>query len=315
MERWYALRLYEKAQNMFMLVSSYVNVDILSLDRFADALSSQLSGVNAAILSMPPRIEKGQQFYPNLGERHFFYNGNNTTIENTLGFHNAEDCRILRYLDDSRALDMSMDFGNMLSMLIGQDDGRTFRILQKFCSLPPDWIRDLANRFLDYFRPHKQKFVKFYYDRAGNNYGRSHESLAQKVKDAIERDATGAATGWRVQLMSLGQANITMHDEYIFMRELMIGHNTRLSQLQIDAIHCRRLKTSLEMAKTIIDSKKRIGKDKRSEKSDAPQRLVVSTNFSDTFKYMMMRPTWVSVVKRGLSAGLPTGAVDDVSVR
>ncbi len=315
MERWYALRLHEKAQNMFMLVSSYVNVDILSLDWFADALSSQLSDVNAAILSMPPRIEKGQQFYPNLGERHFFYNGNNTTVENALGFHDAEDCRILRYLDDSRALDMSMDFGNMLSMLIGQDDGRTFRILQEFCSLPPEWIRDLANRFLDYFRPHKQKVVKFYYDRAGNNYGRSHESLAQKVKDAIERDTTGAATGWHVQLMSLGQANITMNDEYIFMRELMIGHNPRLPQLQIDAIHCRRLKTSLEMAKTIIDSKKRTGKDKRSEKSDDPQRLVVSTNFSDAFKYMMMRPTWISVVKRGLGAGLPTGAVGNVSVR
>ncbi len=69
------------------------------------------------------------------------------------------------------------------------------------------------------------------------------------------------------------------------------------------------------MAKTIIDSKKRIGKDKRSEKSDDPQRLVVSTNFSDAFKYMMMRPAWVSIVKRSIDAGLPNGAVGDVSVR
>ncbi len=314
-ERWYRLRLHKKAQHMFMLVSSYVNVDILSLDWFADALSSQLSDVNAAILSMPPRIEKGQQFYPNLGERHFFYDGNKKRIEDALGFYDVEDCRILRYLDTTRALDISMDFGNMLSLLVGQDDGRTFRILQEFCSLPPEWIRDLANRFLDYFRPHKHKVIKFYYDRAGNNYGRSHESLAQKVKEAIERDATGAATGWRVQLMSLRQSNITMNDEYIFMRELMTGHNTRLPQLQIDAVHCRRLKASLEMAKTVVDSKKRIGKDKRGEKSSDPQRLLVSTNFSDAFKYMMMRPAWVSIVKRGIDAGLPSGAVGDVSVR
>lgn len=66
MERWYNLRHHEKAQSMFLIVSSYVNVDILSPQWFADALASQLSDVNAAILSMPPRIEKGQQFYPNL---------------------------------------------------------------------------------------------------------------------------------------------------------------------------------------------------------------------------------------------------------
>ncbi len=30
---------------------------------------------------------------------------------------------------------------------------------------------------------------------------------------------------------------------------------------------------------------------------------------------MMMRPAWVSIVKRSIDAGLPNGAVGDVSVR
>ena len=127
MERWYNLRHHEKAQSMFLIVSSYVNVDILSPQWFADALASQLSDVNAAILSMPPRIEKGQQFYPNLGERHFYTDGNIAAVEKALGFHDTEDCRLLRHLNPNRAIDMSMDFGNMLSMLIAQDDGRVLR--------------------------------------------------------------------------------------------------------------------------------------------------------------------------------------------
>lgn len=314
-QRWQNLRRHEKTQNMFMLVSSYVNIDILSPEWFADALASQLADVEAAILSMPPRIDRGQQFYCNLGERHFYYDGNNTAVENALGFHDAEDCRLLRHLDPNRSIDMAMDFGNMLSMIVCQDDGRIFRCLKEFYSLPPEWVREIADKFLDYFRPHKQKVIKFYYDRSGNNYGRSKQSMALQMKEAIEKDGTGAKTGWRVQLMSLGQGNIPMADEYIFMRELMSGHNPLLPELQIDAIHCRHLKAALELAKTTVDSMKRVGKDKSAEKSSDPKRLVESTNFTDAFKYALMRKTWADIVKRGITSGLPGGAVGDVSVR
>ncbi len=314
-ERWYNLRHHEKAQSMFLIVSSYVNVDILSPQWFADALASQLSDVNAAILSMPPRIEKGQQFYPNLGERHFYTDGNLAAVEDTLGFRDTEDCRLLRHLNPNRAIDMSMDFGNMLSMLIAQDDGRVLRIIKEFHSLPPEWVRDLADKFLRYFEPHAHKAVKFYYDRSGNNYRGSNQSLAVQIKEAIERDGSGRTTGWRVQLMSLGQGNIPMSDEYVFMQELMTGHNPRLPRMQIDAIHCRNLKASLELAKTTVDSKGRIGKDKSAEKSSDARRLVTSTNFSDAFKYMLMRKEWVAIVKRDLGRGLPGGIAGDVSVR
>ncbi|MEI3554415.1 MAG: hypothetical protein V8Q54_07095 [Alistipes senegalensis] len=236
-------------------------------------------------------------------------------MEKALGFHDAEDCRLLRHLNPNRAIDMSMDFGNMLSMLIAQDDGRVLRVLKEFHSLPPEWVRELADKFLHFFAPHKHKVVKFYYDRSGNNYKGSNQSMAVQIKEAIERNATGSPTGWRVQLMSLGQANIPMSDEYIFMQELMTGHNPRLPELQIDAIHCRNLKASLELAKTIVDSKGRIGKDKSAEKSSDHKRLVTSTNFSDAFKYMMMRKEWIAIVKRNLGRGLPGGTAGDVSVR
>lgn len=312
-KRWYALRMQPKAQTMFLLVSSYVNVDILTEQYFDDVLSSQLSDVNAAVLSMPPCIEKGQQFYPNLGERHFYYDGHNTDVEDALGFGDMADCTLLRHLNTTRTLDVGMDFGNMLSMVVAQDDGRTYRCIKEFYCLPPEWARQLADKFLTYFAPHKQKVVRLYYDRAGNNYQKSQQAQAQQIKEAIERDGTGARTGWRVQLMSLGQGTIPMNDEYIFMRELMTGHNPALPTLQIDAINCRSLKASLERAKTKLDQKGRVGKDKSEEKVSDPRRLVVSTNFSDAFKYLMMRKEWVAIVRR-TGGGLPSGLAGDVSL-
>lgn len=311
--RWYDLRHNKRAASMFMIVSSYVNVDILSPEWFADALSSQLSDVNAAVLSMPPRIERGERFYANLADRHFYYDGNDPSVEESLGLRDAEDSRLLRYVNPDRMLDISMDFGNMLSMLVGQEEGRAFRIVKEFYTLPPGWVRDLADRFLRFFAPHRHKHVRFYYDRAGNSYAKSNQSIAKQVKEAIERTAQGTPTGWRVELMSLGQATIPMSDEYAFMRELMTGHNPRLPELLIDALHCRSLKASLEQAKTIVDSKGRVGKDKSAEKSTDPRRLVTSTNLSDAFKYMLMRKGWVAVVKRN-TGRLPSGTVGEVSV-
>ncbi len=312
-ERWYELRKQKRAQKAFFLVSSYVNVDILSLEWFEDALASQLSDVNAAILSMPPKVETQSQFYPNLGDRHFYYDGNIASIEVELGFTDAVNCTLLKYLDMDKYLEMSMDFGNMLSLIVAQDDGRYLRALKTFHCLPPEWIRQLADKFLTYFKPHRQKYIKFYYDRSGNNYHRSGDSFAQKIKAAIERDANDQPTGWTVELMSLGQGDITMEDEYIVCRDVMIEHNPTLPRLRIDALNCRTLKLSLENAKTIIDSKKRVGKDKRSEKSTDPKKLLESTNFTDAFKYLIMREEWIEIVKIGYSS-IDLGSVADVSV-
>jgi hypothetical protein len=206
-----------------------------------------------------------------------------------------------------------MDFGNMLSMVVGQEDGRVFRCLKEFYCLPPEWVRRLADKFLSYYAPHKQNTINLYYDRAGNNYQKSHQSMAMQLKEALEKDGAGARTGWRVTLMSLGQGNITMNDEYVFMREVMSGHNHRLPDIRIDAINCRILKAALERAKTKLDSKGRVGKDKSDEKSADPRRLLASTNPTDAFKYLTMRKAWVAIVKRS-RGGLPGGGAGDVGV-
>lgn len=294
---WYELRKLPKARTVFLLASSYVNVDILSLEWFEDAMATQLSDVKAAILSMPPRLEAGMRFYANLGERHFYDDGNILSIQNSFGLRETENCTVLRHLNPKRALDAGMDFGNMNSMVVAQDDGHTLRCLKTFYVLPPAFLRELADAFLAYFAQHEEKTLNLYYDRAGNNYRKQKEDLASKIKAAIEKDGAGRSTGWTVVLKSKFQGNIAQADEYVFMQELLSGRNKRLPAIRIDSYNCRPLKASLEGARTRKTDKGIIAKDKRSEKL-APERLPMeSTNMSDAFKYLTMRKAWIAAAR------------------
>ena len=96
--------------------------------------------------------------------------------------------------------------------------------------------------------------------------------------------------------MSIGQGNIGQGDEYIFMQELLAGHNKYLPQVLIDAYQCKPLKASLENARTRV-SKGKICKDKRSEHLPVAELPMRSTKPSDSFKYLMMTPPLIQIVK------------------
>ena len=68
-----------------------------------------------------------------------------------------------------------------------------------------------------------------------NNYKRVSTDMASQIKKAIETDAEGRRTGWTVQLMSLGQGNISSNLEYRFFMDLLPGNLARqLYTLLID---------------------------------------------------------------------------------
>lgn len=89
-------------------------------------------------------------------------------------------------------------------------------------------------------------------------------------------------------------------EEYGFMQELMKGENGQLPRLLVDAVNCREMVSSVEKAPAGIRYKgetKVVFKIKKSEKL-APKKLpMFSTNFSDAFKYLMMRRNWRRIVR------------------
>lgn len=291
----------------YYVASSYINIDILRPEYFEDEFTSGLSDAITAILSSKPRMSAGNKFYASLGSQHFYTDGTSQRYADFFGIRDNEDCRILRFLRSEDAIEAGIDFGNMISMTFGQEQGKIYRILKTIYTLPPEWLREAANNFLEYFKPHKNKTLRLYYDRAGNQYQKVKQDHAGKLKNFIEKDAKGHSTGWRVELMCRNQGTIYTWDEYDFMVELLSDKNPKMPKLLIDAYHARSLKYSLEAAPTKIveyKGKKRISKDKKSERLPIEKLPYESTNFSDSFKYLMCRPKYLAFVKRTTGSGL-----------
>jgi len=295
-ERWIATRIRKEAHTFFYIASSYVNADILTPEWFQEAYDSDFSDTQTAILSMKPKLESGEMFYANLQSHHFYHDGNDPIWSNRFGLADKEDCRILKYLNRDKPVDAAADFGNMNSLTMAQQGPKYYRSLKFFYALSPEWIRDLADKFITYMKPHKRKVLNLYYDRAGNNLKKAGQDLATQLKKAIEYDKDQKPTGWKVILMSEGQGNIGVNEEYNFMHELFSETNRKLPKVKIDFYNCKPVRCSLEMAPAKKNTKGQMVKDKSSENLPFHRLPLESTNPSDSFKYLMMRKNWRRLV-------------------
>ena len=296
MERWQ--KRWEKTRrgvSFFFISSSYVNADILGEEWFRDEFAEGLEGAACNILSVIPKLEAAQMFYCNLSAANFYDDGflNEAIERHPFGWE--QDASVLRYLDPARPIEAGMDAGNMLSMVFAQQAGRTMRILKELYTLPPQSVRDLADKFLKYFKPHRRKVLKLYYDRSMNNYKRVNTDMATQIKKAIETDGEGRRTGWRVQLMSVGQGNISSNLEYRFFQELLPGRlEAHLYRLLIDQHNCPCLKAEMEVTRTKAKVDERsntttIVKEKAGDKLPVHRLPKESTNLTDALKYLILR--------------------------
>ena len=299
-ERWEDLR---RGTTLFMVASTLINADVLGNEFFDEEIAAGLEGVDTNLLSIPQKLSAEQKFYCTMSARDFYYDGTRNDILEQHAYGWEQDCTVLKYLDPNRAIDGGMDDGNLKSFLFGQRKGREYRVLKEIYTLPPDNERQLADRFLQYFKPHKVKLLKLYYDRGMNAYQKVGTAAMQRVKAAIEVDADGRRTGWRVQLMSLGQGTIYSNVEYKFFSSLFARDlQQKLFILLIDALNCPNLKAEMESCPVKVVEDKRSGrkdirKDKRGERLPAARLPQESTNLTDALKYLILRREWANLWK------------------
>ena len=297
-DRWTELR---RGTTLFLVASTLINADVLGEEFFSEELEAGLEGIDTNLLSIPQKLTADQKFYVTLNAGHFYQDGNRIDILDRHDYGWEQDCSVLKYLDPNRPLDGGMDDGNMKSMTFGQQRGREYRVLKELFTLPPDNERQLADKFIAYFKPHKTKLLRLYYDRAMNNYKKIGTSAIQRIKQAIETNADGSRSGWRVQLMSLGQGTIYSNTEYQFFSALFAGNlKNRLFILLIDAQNCPNLKAEMENAPIKVVEDKRTGrkdirKEKKGERLPAHRLPQESTNLTDALKYLIMRREWLNI--------------------
>ena len=297
-DRWTELR---RGTTLFLVASTLINADVLGEEFFSEELEAGLEGIDTNLLSIPQKLTADQKFYVTLNAGHFYQDGNRIDVLERHDYGWEQDCSVLKYLDPGRPIDGGMDDGNMKSMVFGQQRGREYRVLKELFTLPPDNERQLADKFIAYFKPHKTKLLRLYYDRAMNNYKKIGTSAIQRIKQAIETNADGSRSGWRVQLMSLGQGTIYSNTEYNFFSALFAGNlKNRLFILLIDAQNCPNLKAEMENAPIKVVEDKRTGrkdirKEKKGERLPAHRLPQESTNLTDALKYLIMRREWLNI--------------------
>ncbi|MEX0275710.1 MAG: hypothetical protein AB3N16_15165, partial [Flavobacteriaceae bacterium] len=315
-DRWEErFRLFRMGTTFFYIVSSFVNVDILTTDYFKKLMQTMdFSEFMVSILSIYPKLEIGKMFYPTLSSKNFFSDGFNYTRRDDFGtLDNFEECSLdLKYVWHDQPLEAGLDTGNMCSLPVGQPQGRVYRGLKEFYTLPPKFLPELGKEFRDFFKYHKLKELHLYHDRAANNYESVGEDHASKIKKAIEYNEDGSATGWVVTLMNRNQPTISQQQEHELFLDLLSGRNPDLPLLVIDRHNCPNWKSSMELAEKLIRTdkhgNKRVHKIKTSEKlpkNELPKR---STNFSDAGKYLMCRPEYLEKTKGESSrmTGMPS---------
>lgn len=282
---------------LFLTVSSFANVHRVGLDYLEEQFQTLgREEFMSAIMSFKPALEKGQRFYAALNPSNYLEDVFNYAFTDSNGY-GKQDCRVLKYRLDRLPIEAGFDAGNMLSLVTGQGTRENLKALKNFYTLVPDYIRELADQFIEFYKPHGCKILKLWHDRATNNMRRAGADVASTFKNDIEIDRQGNRTGWSVQLMSIGQGNISHEDEYNLMRIMMEGKDRRFPKLMIDAYNCPELKSSLELA-PILREQGEIKKDKSSEKITNLKRLPMeSTNMSDAYKYFVCRREWVAAMK------------------
>jgi hypothetical protein len=299
-EKWIRVR---KDLTFFYVVSSFVNVDILTEGYFSDSLKALgIEEFKSAILSLKINLKKGEKFYGNLGEHHFYDDGVITSFYDKFSLTEEveESSLALRYIDHNAKLEGGMDFGDMCSLVVAQPRGSYLYCLKEFYTLAPENELQMGQKFREFFKHHKVKIIDLYYDRSGNQNASTKRDWANAVKNAIEWE-NGSSTGWTVNLMSEGQGTIYQDQEFAFTKAMMGETAEGLLKLKIDKFQCKCLKSSLELTKIKLKSFTTTGsrtlfKDKSSESLPILLRPMYSTNFSDAFKYLIYRRAFVDMV-------------------
>lgn len=306
-KRWEAR--YNKVRmnsTFFYIGSSYVNADVLTEKFFHGQFEKyDFKELMTALLSIAPTLEKGLMFYPNLSEDNFYSDGFTYDRIDKLDLFTIQDeeesSLDLRYVNSKMHLEAGFDSGNMCSLVVGQEQGKIYRGLKEFWTLPEDFINELGEQFVKFFKYHENKHLLLFHDRATNKWKSVGEDHASKLKKAIEFHRDGTSTGWTVQLMNEKQGNIDQQIEYELMLEMQSGKNRELPYLLIDKHNCPCWKSSMERAQKIIRTdlkgNKTIHKDKSSEKLRPYTRLLLeSTNMSDAGKYLLCRPEYLEKI-------------------
>ncbi|MFN0276752.1 MAG: hypothetical protein ACKVPJ_13480 [Chitinophagales bacterium] len=239
-------------------------------------------------------------FYPNFDDsKHIYYNTEDENYIATLGI-NANNRNLfqrnclwdiqytydgIKNYDNEAELLISQDYGDSCNFLvIGQFDSKynQLNVINEFVVTKPLIMDDVLKLFTEYYKPHKWKNIKYFFDHTGNSgVANDYYTLAERARNIfIDAD-------WNVEMMTKGGA-FNPDVKYQDINRILIENSANTQEdikVRINGDRCIHLKNSIQFAGVkILDGK--IKKDKDSEKQEGfPQED--ATHGSDAFDILV----------------------------
>ncbi|CAB4138850.1 hypothetical protein UFOVP350_13 [uncultured Caudovirales phage] len=197
----------EKPLFYFQEASSLENIHVLGAEYFINAMDEMSNEEFATSLLNRRRRNVVNGFYPLLKEEvhgyDAFNNGFLDSLGNDLNYGEDTDSRQDADVDPDMPLDISIDYNAQFNcMVIGQASGNVYRLVNSLHVRHPLMLRDLVLKFKHYYRHHRDKYVRFYYDHTAKF---SNASMPYNYYEEVEellRDRQGGS--WNVDMQYVG---------------------------------------------------------------------------------------------------------------
>lgn len=283
-----ALAKLEPWSCIFIKAPAAVNKHNLAKDYFERMLAKSPSKIiyDAEIKNIrPAKVANG--FYPSLDPKiHYYRDAYDYLYLQSVGVNGKKhdfNCKQDADYMKSKPFQVTIDWGNIMTMSVTQDQGERYRVLKTFHVSSPKIIDDLIDEeFAPYYEAKKEhnNVIEFYFDRNGNNRTpNARITFAEQAINVFKRN------GWKVVVkVRKGSENPPHNEKFIVINYLLkYGGTNGLPAIEINEGNCHDMIISLENAPALEGNKPNtIIKDKRSEKSKTlPQEH--ATHFSDTF--------------------------------
>jgi hypothetical protein len=257
-----------------------------------------------SILNEPiDSVEGG--FYPSLDEDRHTYDAHALDyIENNRDkWERLEnrDCRHDARMSSMLPLDIAFDYNyNFSCCVIGQMLDNVYSVDNCMYVKPPAKLRDLVEKFDQYYRYHKCREVNYFYDHTaiGGDASRDYTFSEEIIRELTKR-------GWTVNPVFIGQAP-AHHDKYVFFNTVFgpeeMVRAAGLPKLEYNRDNCEPLLLSMKLAPA-RQYKETFEKDKRSEGREGDQ--AEATHLSDAGDTLV----WGRCVIATEARDVPIGAV------
>jgi len=283
-------------QTAYLRASSFSNIKILGLDYIKNQIKNTKDPdkVNTSIFSIRKNKVK-DMFFGKFGKEHLFEDGiiypgiDRHSIDSEIEFTSKN----LKYCKSDQPLIAGYDPGPFQSIIFAQEEKnkKTFRVLKNMWAYHPEQHVDLAEKIDTFFKNHKKKEIRLYYDRAGNQRDPEYRKWYPLMGTLRDSDANLLAAalkakGWAVHLMSKGQETIYYEQHYRLLNILFGKTHGSKTNILIDRNECEALISSINHSPLKRDGR-RLELDKSSEKLNFEDQILYSTQLSSAFMYLL----------------------------